>query len=330
MSESIVKQVASGVAPQPGAASAEPTNTEAIEQLASENLSGEPTTEQSQESAIDAAEASGQITKQEAKDLKKRLKLKVDGQEFEEEVDFNDDEALKRHLQKSKAFDKRMQEFSGYKSNVDRIFKMIEEDPEAFLESIGKDVDELAEKRLTRKLEEMKKSPEQLEKERLTRELEALRKEAEETKKEKENAQLEQLKQQHAIEIERDIKTALSNANTVLPKNSPLVMHRIGQAMFMAMQNGYPEVTAAEVIPYVEKQFRQELSELFKVIPEDTIEALIGKEPLEKLRKARVAKARSATPVPSTKVVDTGKSSKGQEPADAPKKRFKDFFNFSS
>ena len=48
-----------------------------------------------QEAAIDAAQANGKISKKEAQDLKKKLKIKVDGQEFDEEVDFNDEENLK-------------------------------------------------------------------------------------------------------------------------------------------------------------------------------------------------------------------------------------------
>lgn len=280
--------------------------------------------------AIDAAAKSGDISKKEAASLKKKLKLKVDGREIEEEIDLSDDAYLTKELQKSKAFDKRMQEFAAYKRQVDELVQMLENDPEGLLEKLGKNVDELAEKRLTRKLEQMQKSPEQLAKEKMEKELDQIRKEAEALKKEKETAQLESARQQQAALIERDIKSALTKADTVLPKNNPMIMHRIGQAMFLAMQNGYEDVTAADVIPYVEKQYKSELQELFKVIPEDTIEALIGKEPLEKLRKARVAKAKNPAPT-EPKVVDTGKTSKSvdKQASSKPVKRFNDFFNFN-
>lgn len=280
--------------------------------------------------AIDAAANSGEISKKDAASLKRKLKLKVDGREIEEEVDLGDDAYLTKELQKSKAFDKRMQEFAAYKRQVDELVNMLENDPEALLEKLGKNVDEIAEKRLTRKLEQMQKSPELLAKEKMEQELDRIRKEADSLKKEKETAQLEAARQQQATLIERDIKAALTKADTVLPKNNPMIMHRIGQAMFLAMQQGYSDVTAADVIPYVEKQYKSELQELFKVIPEDTIEALIGKEPLEKLRKARVAKAKSPAPTES-KVVDTGKTSKSVEKDNKskPVKRFNDFFNFN-
>lgn len=295
------------------------TQTESQDQLGSD------------QSSIDAAAKAGEITKKEASALKRKLKLKVDGKEIEEEVDLSDDAYLTKELQKSKAFDKRMQEFAAYKKQVDELVQMLENDPEGLLEKLGKNVDEIAEKRLTRKIEQMQKSPEQVEKEKLAKELEDIRKEAESLKKEKETAQLEAARQQQAALIEKDIKEALSNSSTVLPKNNPEVLRRIGQAMYLAIKNGYTEVSAADVIPYVEKQYKAELQELFKVIPEDTIEALIGKEPLEKLRKARLTKAKVSSPSQAQQIVDTGKSSKSVERENSQKsqKRFNDFFNFN-
>ena len=88
-------------------------NESSIELSSSEGLESSDDSLQSDD-AIDAAEAAGEISAKEANQLKKKLKLKVDGQEIEEEVDFNDEEGLKKHLQKSKAFDKRLKEFSTY------------------------------------------------------------------------------------------------------------------------------------------------------------------------------------------------------------------------
>lgn len=283
------------------------------------------------EDAIDAAAAAGDLSKKEASSLKRKLKLKVDGQEFEEEVDLGDENYLIKELQKSKAFDKRMQEFAGYKKQVDAIMKLLDEDPEALLEKMGRNVDEMAEKRLRRKVEEMEKSPEQLEREKMAKELEDLRNEKKRIEEEKQKAEMDSLRNKHGMEIERDIKSALDQSSTILPKN-PLVMHRIGQALFMAMRNGYTNVKVSDVIPIVEKQYKQELSELFSVMPEDTIEALIGKEPLHKWRKSLVAKSRAAkiqTDVPSKpNITDTGKAPTAAEKAEEAR-RFRDVFKFN-
>jgi hypothetical protein len=331
----IIGQVASGNAPQPAADAA---STVDYSKVADEtvkamdaNTDGTEDLDLGDEDSIDEAQATGEISKKEAQSLKKKLKLKVDGREFEEEVDLGDEAYLTRELQKSKAFDKRMQEFAEYKKKVDAFMNAFNEDPEGLLEKMGKNVDELAEKRLRRRVEEMEKSPEQLEREKMAKELEELRLEKKRIQEEKERQEIEALRNQHAMELERDIKQALENADTVLPKRSPLVMHRIGQALFLAMKSGYPNVKVKDVIPLVEKQYKQELSELFKVMPEDTIEALIGKEPLHKWRKSLIAKNKAAkvqADVPSKgKIEDTGNKQRNEPTAEP--KRFKDFFKYN-
>jgi hypothetical protein len=299
----IIGQVASGNAPQPAADAA---STVDYSKVADEtvkamdaNTDGTEDLDLGDEDSIDEAQATGEISKKEAQSLKKKLKLKVDGREFEEEVDLGDEAYLTRELQKSKAFDKRMQEFAEYKKKVDAFMNAFNEDPEGLLEKMGKNVDE------------------RLEKKRI--------------QEEKERQEIEALRNQHAMELERDIKQALENADTVLPKRSPLVMHRIGQALFLAMKSGYPNVKVKDVIPLVEKQYKQELSELFKVMPEDTIEALIGKEPLHKWRKSLIAKNKAAkvqADVPSKgKIEDTGNKQRNEPTAEP--KRFKDFFKYN-
>lgn len=282
--------------------------------------------ESAQLDAIDAAIDSGEISKADAQVLKKKLKIKVHGVETEEEIDFSDDEGLRKLMQKSKAFDGNAQELAQMRNQMNAIAKMIEDDPEGFLEKMGKNVDEMSEKRLTRKIEEMKKSPEQIEKEKLIKERDELRAESERIKKEKEEAINEQYKQKHAAAIEHDIKSALAKADTVLPKNDPSILLRVGQAMHLAMMNGRPDITAAEVLPYVEAKYKAELASSTKGMSPAQFEALFGKELLDAWRKDRIAKAKPQVPTNSSKVADTGKSAKSQENNEAPKKSYKDFF----
>lgn len=280
----------------------------------------------SSEDSIDAAEASGEISAKEAKELKKVLKLKVDGQEIEETLDFNDEEGLKKHLQKSKAFDKRLKEFSTYKSQVEQMLEMLQSDPEALLEKMGINVDELSEKRLTKKIEEMKKSPEQIEREKMEKELEDLRKEKKKAEEERQKAELERMRNEQAQQIETDISSALDDAKSILPKKNPLVMQRIAQTMLMAMQNGYPEVTAKDVIPLVEKQWKTELNEFFSVVPEEVLEQLVGKENIDRHRKKRIAtKPKVQTTTANQIAKDTGAKKEQDKPQE--KLSYKDFFS---
>lgn len=329
MSDNITQAVASGGSPQPASEVAQHSDYQAVENETVEamGLGGEETIEEVQDSAehqINAAQQKGDITKSEAQALKKKLLLKVDGQEYEEEVDFNDEEGLKKHLQKSKAFDKRLKDFSTYKSQVDQLLEMLDKDPEALLEKLGKNVDEMAEKRLSRKIEEMKKSPEQLEREKMEQELQELREEKKKAKADAEKSELERLRNEQAQQIETDISSALDSAKSMLPKKNPLVLQRVSAAMLLAMQNGYNEVTAKDVIPLVEKQWKQELNEFFAVLPEDTIEMLVGKENFDRVRKTRVSQKKVQTTTAKQIAQPTGNKAESDEPRK--KIRMKDFF----
>lgn len=330
MSDSTVtQQVASGNSPQPATEVAEQSNYQQVEDevldtMGDEDL-GEEAGAEDTEAAIDAAQKSGDISKDEANALKRKLKLKVDGEEFEEEIDLNDEDNLKKHLQKSKAFDKRVKEFSTYKSQVDQLIEMLEKDPESVLERMGVDVDSLSKKRIERKIEEMKKSPEQIEKERMEKELEELRAEKKKAKESADKAELERMRNEQAQQIETDITSALESAKSILPKKNPLVLQRISATMLLAMKNGYPDVTAKDVIPLVEKQWQAELNELFSALPEESIEKLVGDKNIDRLRKRRIQQKRAET-VTAKQVANQSVGKRVEE--ETPKKplRMRDFF----
>lgn len=261
---------------------------------------------------------------------KRKLKLKVDGQEFDEDFDPNDDEAIKRHLQKSKAFDKRLKEFSSYKSQVDSALELLQKDPELFLEKMGLNVDEFAEKRLARKIEELKKSPEQIAQEKMEKELSELREEKKRIEEEKQKFEMENLRNQQAFEIENDINTALEDSKSILPKKNPIVLQRIAQTMLLAMQNGYDNVTAKEVIPFVEKQWKQELNEFFNVMPEEVFEQLVGKTNIDRYRKKKVAaRPKGSTTTARQIVQDIGKIKENENEENKKRISYKDFFKLN-
>lgn len=256
--------------------------------------------------------------------LKKKLKLKVDGEEFEEELDFSNDEDLKKRLQKARAFDKRSQELSSFKSQVDEFLKQLQSNPESIMEKMGLDLDGWAEKRLRSKIEQLEKSPEQIEREKMQKELEDLRKEKEKAEKDRQDVEMERMRNETAKQIEDDILGALNDSKTALPKNNPEVISRIARAMYFAMQNGFPEVTAKDVVPVVEKQYREELSNLFGSVPEDILEELIGKPNLDRLRKRRLASQKTKTQTARQIVKDSGAKAAEESPKE--RKRLKDFF----
>ena len=91
--------------------------------------------------------------------LKKKLKLKVDGEEIEDEIDFNDEEGLKRKLQLSYAAKKRMEEAKAAKAKAFEIIKAFEEDPANVFKKLGPKGREAAERFLLEQLQEEAMDP---------------------------------------------------------------------------------------------------------------------------------------------------------------------------
>lgn len=279
---------------------------------------------------IDAAAKAGEISKAQAQSMKKKLKLKVNGVEEEVEFDMGDEAALVRELQKSRAFDKTAKDSAAYRSQVDQMMKLLMEDPETVLERLGIDVDNLSEKRLSKKIDEMKKSPEQVKQEKLEKELEDLRKEKKEIEAAKKLAEEDKLRNQAASQIENDIAAGLEAKGSFLPKNSPWVLSQVATYMMMGMKAGYDNVTAKDVIPLVEKAYREQLADLLDSSSEDQLEDIVGKKNMDRYRKSKVAKSKTAAPV-KPRIEDTGSAGrKVAEPKaeDNKKYRMKDLFGY--
>lgn len=281
---------------------------------------------------LDDGKDSGEEPKKDSKKkeeaLKKKLKLKVKDKEFEEEIDWNDDARLTKAFQKEKAFDAASQELANMKKQFGGLIEALKGDKVLdVLRELGHDVDGLAEKHLTQLVEEAKKSPEQVQKEKMEAELKSLKEEKTRLSKEKEEKELESIRNQYATEIENDITKALDKAETILPKRNPKIVRAIAQNMLFAMQNGYPQVKASDVIPLVEQEYRKDLKELFDILPEDTIEALVGKPNLDRLRKKRLAKNNVKTETAKQIVQETGHTKETEAEANKRKKNYRDFFS---
>jgi hypothetical protein len=282
---------------------------------------------QDQAKAIDKAQKDGKISKAEAAQLKKQLKVKIDGVEETVEVDFNDEEGLKRHIQKAKAFDKRAKEYATLKNTVESFMQRVmsgnDEEAEAALREAGMNPEDFAEKLIARKIKELEKSPEQVEQEKMRKELEDLRKEKKKAEEEREQAQMEKLRNQYAAEVENDISKALEDTKSKLPKGNPRVVKRIAQTMLHALEKGYHDVKVNDVIPLVEKEWQEELRSYFDTSAEDLIEELVGKQNIDRLRKKRLANRPAAPKSTASSIKDTG--SKAPE-VEKPKKSMKSFF----
>jgi hypothetical protein len=271
-------------------------------------------------------ESDPNLSKSEKQSLKKQLKLKVDGQEIIEEVDFGDEDYVTKQLQLAKVAQKRMQETAVLKKEVSQLLEMLETDPALALEKLGINPEEFSHQYLSKKVEEMKKSPEQLAKEKLESELNQLKRELEKRDNDAREAEMARLQAEFSMQIDQDITSALSEQSD-LPK-SPYVVKRIADMMMLAINNGNPNVSAKDVVPIVRKQIKRELQDMFGMMPEDLLETAIGKQNVERMRKKRLATAKKAPVDTAKSIKSSGNDVLNRQESAKPKQKVsaKDFF----
>lgn len=298
----------------------EQISPEIIEGAAEQAAPAQAADQQLQE-AVEDAIANG-ASEKEVKNLIKEFQLKVNGKVINKKIDLSDENALKNELQLSAAARQAMQETANLKKFYESEVSRLKQDPFSVLAELGLDPDQLAEMRIQQRIEEMKKSPEQIERERIQAELQAAREEANRLKAEREAEQFEKLKDQAAAQIETEIEQALDSHKT-LPKSRHIVK-RIADSMLWAINNGYDDVTAEDVMPLVEKEWREEMSRLMDDSPEDVLEQLIGQRNIERLRAKRLNAM--ATTKTANSVKPTAASVQKQEDKPREKIKQRDFF----
>lgn len=321
-----MSEISSGTGSSPAAAPAESGNASASQ----ENISTNSNSAQSKEIVSPDAQAEIQEALEngdakEAQRLIKKYDLKVRGKTISREVDLSDDDYLRNQFQLAEVSKQSMQESAELKKAYQKELERFRAKPWEVLEELGLNPDELAEMRIQQRIEEMKKSPEQLESEKIRAELQQAREEAKRLKEEKESIEMQKLQEQAAVQINDEISKAISATKT-LP-NSPYVIKRVADSMLWAMNNGYEDVTAEDVVQLVEHEMKQELSQLYDQMPEEVLEQFIGRKNIERMRKSRVAKVKSTPSVNDIKQTAlSAKAAEAARPREQKRVPAKDFF----
>jgi len=261
----------------------------------------------------------------EAQKLMKKYELKVRGKTVTREYDLSDDDFMKSQFQLAEVARVEMQNSAELKKAYQKELERFKAKPWEVLKELGFDPDEMAEMRIQQRIEEMKKSPEQLEQEELREELRVARAEAKQNKEEKESIERQKMQEQASVQINDEIGRAIS-AHKSLP-NSPYIVKRVADSMLWAMNNGFEDVTAEDVVPLVEQEMRSEMGQLYDEMPEELLENFIGKKNIDRMRKRRVAQVKAAPSV--NDVRQTTLASKAAQDASRPKAapiRANDFF----
>lgn len=234
------------------------------------------------------------------KALLKKLKLKVDGQEYEEELPFDIPDSpeaveyMRRHMQMSKVANKRMSEYSQLEGEVKAFIDEMRKNPKKALSNpaFGVDLKKLAAEVIEEEIANSQKSPEQLDKEKLEAELKSMKEEREKEKEESKRKEFERLQEQEYERYDSLMTKALEKSD--LPK-SPYVVKKMADYLLMGLQNNM-DITPDDVLPLIREEILEDLKQMFAIMPEEVVESVVGKDVLTRLRKKNVAKAKAGQP----------------------------------
>lgn len=280
-------------------------------------------TSEAEEALVEAtAEAPAAVKEEKKAANKRKLKLKVDGQELEEEFDLDNEEELIKQFQLAKVAQKRMQEHSTLKKQVEELAKVLKTSPEKVMKELGMDPEEWAINLLNKKIEDEAKSPEQKEREKLQQELEELRSKQKEEDESRKKQEFERLQREYEEKYQNDIMSALDTGG--LPK-TPYAVKKFAEMLSIALDNNL-DISAKELVPIVKKELEEDIRQVLASSPDDAIEQLLGKERISSMRKKHVAAVKKQVASTSDiKATGSQPASKEKEASKADKIRISDF-----
>jgi hypothetical protein len=285
-----------------------------------------PETKQELKQQVEQAIEEG-ASDQEIKDIIEEFELKVNGKTIKKKINLSDKEAVKKELQLAAAAQPAMQRAKELEKAYEAELNRLMSNPWEVLQELGLDPEQLSTQFLEKKVEEMKKSPAEIEKEKLEAEVKKYREDMKRMQEESERARLEQLQEQEAVTLEKEIMDALDN-HKALPKSQRTVS-RIADAMLWAIENGFKDVSVADVLPAVEADLRSEIGTFINELPDEMFEEWVGKKKLETYRKQRLANAGKPKAPAKVDVQQTAQSVKQEVEEKKSKKKVKmgDYFD---
>lgn len=306
--EVVAEEVSEEEAPAEAEAEEESSEPEAEAEVAAEG-------DESAEEILDDQEIA-EVTQESIK----RLLLKIDGEEIEEELPFElpkeAEEYMRKQLQLAKVSQKRMQQTAEVEKNFSAFLKQFQDDPEFLMREYGIDTEEFAEAIIERQLTEMQKSPEQKAKEAAEkakvekdRELEEMRKKLEEMENEKKKQEAEAQHAQLVEETDKEIGDALERSGK-LPNDSD-TRAMVANQWYQFAAAG-KNVSVDDVVTQVYMKQTEQFQKAIELLPDEALEEFFGKKVNDRIKKKYNAKKKTP-PTPVNKQVKDSVTSRDIE-----------------
>ena len=238
-----------------------------------------------------------------AETVARMYKVTVDGEEME--VDENE---LRRGYAHNKAASKRMEEASMSRKEAEQVLRLFKDSPREAFKLLGRDARQFAEQIINEELSEALLSPQERELRDYKRQLEQYQGKEKQARAEYEAQQQEQEMARYTEQIQTQIISTLDTAG--LPKTERTI-GRIAYYMQSALAAGYQNVTPADVIEHVKKDYTSDIQALLGGLNEDALEAFLGADNVKKIAKSTVKAGKQFGSVP--KSVNEGRGDKKVE-----------------
>ena len=193
----------------------------------SEDTTQEISSESSSEVANDMPLSEGEVAsqeqpqtddvKQEIQKMIRKFKLKVDGEEIEQEIDLNDEQRIIKALQMEAVAQKRVAEARDQKKKAFDLISALEKDPKSLLKRMGDTGYSAAEELLLEKLQQEMMTPEQREMAELKAKVERYEAAQKAQQEELETQQRNAYEQKVAIDMQNQIIDALKKSEIQNP-----------------------------------------------------------------------------------------------------------------
>lgn len=249
---------------------------------ATENQNVSPEVEQTEDTQT---ESQPETTKEQVQSLIKKFKLKVDGQEFEEEIDLGNEAQIIKKLQLAAAAQKRMAEAQDTKRKAYDIIQAFEQDPGSILKRLGDKGYQTAEQILLDKMQQEMMTPEQREMAQMKAELEEFRRAKKEAEEKAEAEKLSALETKYAQEFQDKIMSAVDKSG--LPK-TPEIAKRMAYLLQKNLEHGL-DLDANDLAEQARSEILGVINSITKDAQAEQLLGLLGQDVWKKVDRYRVA-----------------------------------------
>jgi hypothetical protein len=239
----------------------------------------------------------------------KPVKLKAGDQE----VEVKSLEELTRIAQKGFGAEKKFQEAAKLRQQAEGLIETIKDNPIELMRhpALREKFEAAAEELIWEKIQKEQMTQEERELADSKAELERYRRQEQERQKAEQVRQRQELEAKYRADYQKQFVDALETGG--IPK-SDWSVQRMALYMKQALAQGYKNITPADVVPLVKKDWQKAQADLYGALDGDKLIETLGADVVEKIRKADVSKFKQRPQA-------TGKVG-GAEQSQAPRRRY--------